>query len=66
MSGYSAEDLAALKANYAKGVAEISRGDERIKFRSLGEMERIISRVEASMSGTQRVGIHYPSFDKGF
>ncbi|MEJ6397035.1 phage head-tail joining protein [Yoonia sp. 208BN28-4] len=65
MSAYSTNDLAELKANYAKGISEISRGDERVKFRSLAEMERVINRVEASLTGTKRTSVRYPTFDKG-
>ena len=63
---YSADDLAELKSNYARGVAEISRGDERVKFRSLSEMKQIISEVESGLSGKKTTGVHYPTFDKGF
>jgi hypothetical protein len=64
MSGYTPEQLAELKANLARGVAEISKGDERVKFRSLDEMRRIINDVEADVNGP-RTRQHYPTFSKG-
>ena len=46
MSGYTPEQLAELKANLARGVAEISKGDERVKFRSLDDPSPLPFKVQ--------------------
>ena len=65
MADYTQAELDELRRNYARGVAEVQKGDERIKFRSMAEMRAIIREVEASMSSTPATRQHYPSMNRG-
>lgn len=65
MSGYTAAQLAELKANYARGVKSVQKGDERVEFRSMSEMAEIIRRIEAELAATAPARQVYPAFSRG-
>lgn len=47
-------DIDELEAAISTGVAEVQRGDERIKYRSLAEMRSVLARMKADFSGSSR------------
>lgn len=65
MSDWTAEQLAAIKAAYAKGAAEIQLNGERIRFRSLAEMERIINRMESSVTNRTQPVARFAGYSRG-
>lgn len=65
MSDWTAEELAAIKAAYAKGASEVQIGDERIRFRSLAEMERIINRMENAVLNRSQPVARFAGFSRG-
>lgn len=64
---YTVEDLAALKANIAKGVTSLEVAGEKVQFRSLDEMLKLVAVIEAELDPRipQRSGFHYPTFSRG-
>jgi len=66
MSGYTAAQLAELKANYVKGVKSVQKGDERVEFRSMSEMADLIRRVESDLSPSAPTQQVYPTVTRGF
>lgn len=63
---YTREQIDTLKAHRIKGVAELTLNGERVRFRSLSEMDRIIREAEAELAGSALSRSHYPEFGKGF
>jgi hypothetical protein len=64
---WTQDQIRALETAYALGVLEVEYPDgTRKKYRSLAEMERILSTMRAQVSGGSRnSGRRYASFDKG-
>lgn len=63
---YTPEQLAALKANIAKGVTSLEVNGEKVTFRSLDEMRRIAAMIEDELSPVpRRGGFHLPTFSRG-
>lgn len=62
---YTAEDLAALKANIARGVTSLEVAGEKVTFRSLDEMRRIVSMIEDDLAPKPKSGFHLPTFSRG-
>lgn len=66
MSGYTQEQLAALKAAAAKGVTKLRAANgEEVTYRSLEEMHRQIAIMERALAPQATVRQHYPTFSKG-
>ncbi|MEC8629886.1 MAG: hypothetical protein VXY73_07330 [Pseudomonadota bacterium] len=51
MAGWTQEDLDALDVAIASGARVVQKGDEKVEYRSLSEMERTRARVQAELSG---------------
>ena len=64
MSGYTHEQLAALKAAAAKGVKTISYDGQTATFPSVAEMLKLIAVIERELS-PRRPRVHYPTFERG-
>ncbi|AZV00195.1 MULTISPECIES: phage head-tail joining protein [Paracoccus] len=64
---YTAADLAALKANIAKGVTSLEVAGEKVTFRSLDEMLKLAAVIEAELDAglSRRGGLHLPTFSRG-
>jgi hypothetical protein len=65
---YTTAQLEAIQEAYARGVLEAALPDgSRIKYRSLAEMEQIISKMQAAL-GTNPTysNVAYPSHSRGF
>lgn len=63
MSGYTADQLAALRSAYASGVLEVTYSDgRRVRYQSMDEMGRAIDRISASLKPAEGRFQHYPSF----
>lgn len=62
---YTVEELAALKANMAKGVTSVEVNGEKVTFRSLDEMRRIVSMIEDELFPKPASGFHLPTFSRG-
>lgn len=45
---YTQEQVDALRAAIATGALEVQQGQERVRYRSLAEMERVLATAEAS------------------
>lgn len=58
-------EIDTLKSHRAKGVSELTLNGERVKYRSLAEMDRIIREAEADLAGTRRRGASYPEYSRG-
>lgn len=67
MSGYTAEQLAALRSSYASGVLEVTYSDgRRVRYQSMDEMARAIERIARSLEpATSRVTHFQPAYDRG-
>lgn len=68
MSSYTPDQLAALRAAYAKGVLEVRRGDETVKYATRADMLARIRHIEAELAaagGTSPTRVHNPTFDRG-
>lgn len=63
---YTQAQVDALRAAIATGALEVQNGQERVKYRSLGEMQRVLSEAEASLAGfgQQRPTHFQPTFDR--
>jgi len=61
------QQIAALEAAIATGAMEVQQGAERVKYRSLAEMERVLARAKAELAGAAAVRpTHFtPTFDRG-
>lgn len=62
---YTVEDLAALKANIARGVTSLEVNGEKVTFRSLDEMRRIVAMIEDDLMPKPKSGFHLPTFSRG-
>ena len=66
MSGYTQEQLDALKAAAAKGVTKLRMANgEEVTFRTFEEMQRQISVMERALAPGATVRQHYPTYSKG-
>lgn len=65
---YTTEQLTAISEALARGVLEATLPDgSKVRYRSLDEMERIITRMENSMGLTaSNTNVVYPSHSRGF
>lgn len=65
---YTTEQLTAISEALARGVLEATLPDgSKVRYRSLDEMERIITRMENSMGFTaSNTNVVYPSHSRGF
>lgn len=64
---YTQAQVDALRVAIATGALEVQNGQERVKYRSLAEMQRVLAEAEASLAGVARMRpthIH-PTFDRG-
>lgn len=61
---YTAEQLAQLKANIARGVTSIEMNGEKVTFRSLDEMRQIVAMVEREVAPTASPGFYRPIFGR--
>lgn len=59
---YTAQHLAELKANIARGVTSLELNGEKVTFRSLDEMQRIVAMIERDLDPRPSPGFHLPSF----
>lgn len=62
---YTAEQLAQLKANIARGVTSLEVNGEKVTFRSLDEMRRTVAMIENEVSPVSRPGLYRPKFSRG-
>ncbi len=63
---YTPEQLAALKDNIAKGVTSLEINGEKVTFRSLDEMRRIVKMIEEDLDIVpRRGGFYLPTFSRG-
>ncbi|WP_146285471.1 phage head-tail joining protein [Gemmobacter aquaticus] len=64
---YTQAQVDALRAAIATGALEVQNGQERVKYRSLEEMQRVLAMAEASMAGaaSARPTHFHPTFDRG-
>lgn len=64
---YTQTQVDALRAAIATGALEVQNGQERVKYRSLSEMRRVLADAEASLAGpAQTRPTHFqPVFDRG-
>lgn len=65
MTAYTADQLAQLKSNIAKGVTSVELNGEKVTFRSLDEMRQIVAMIEAEISPSRSSGFYRPSFSRG-
>ncbi|WP_199286432.1 phage head-tail joining protein [Pseudogemmobacter humi] len=65
MSTYTLDQYHTLCAMIAKGVTSLEQNGEKVTFRSLDEMRRIRSEMEAGLGLNARRRDHYPVFRKG-
>lgn len=56
--------LDALNAAIAKGVTELQMGQERVRYRSIDEMLRIVAMLERKL-GRPRIAALTPTYSKG-
>lgn len=64
----TAEELATLRAMYAKGVTSLEQGGEKVSFASGAELRTRMAELEAQLareSGQGGTGFNYPGFTKG-
>jgi hypothetical protein len=64
MSGYTHEQLAALKAAAAKGLRTVSYDGRSVTFDSLKELRAQIAVMERDLN-PGRARVHYPTFERG-
>lgn len=55
MTGFTEADAVALEEAIASGARSVQRGDEKIEYRSLAEMETALARIRTALSGGTRV-----------
>jgi hypothetical protein len=62
---WTPEEIAAIELAYKSGVTEVQFKDRRTRYRSLGEMERILSSAGSSIVKKDRK--HYePKYERGY
>jgi hypothetical protein len=62
---YTTAQRDALQAAIASGALEVEYGDKRVKYRSLGEMQQLLSQMDAAL-GTKKPSRRLrTSFSKG-
>ena len=67
MADYTAEQLAAIREAYARGVSEAVLPDgSRLKYRSLDEMERIIAKMDSAITTPTHTNAMYPTHKRGY
>lgn len=62
---YTANDIAALKANLARGIKTAKLNGEEVTFASMGEMRQQLAIMEREFSGTVRVTHFQPGYNRG-
>lgn len=66
MSGYTREQLDALKAAVAKGVRTVSYDGQSVTYASVSEMLRVISMIERELNVTRGPILRTMPTDRGF
>jgi hypothetical protein len=68
MSDFTAAELAALKASYARGISEATLPDgSRVRYRSLADMQRVIADIESDLGlRPNHTNVTYPTHKRGF
>lgn len=66
MSGYTQEQLTALKAAVARGVRTVSYDGQSVTYASTAEMLRIIAMIERELSVTRGPILRTMPTDRGF
>ena len=62
---YTAQHLAELKANIARGVTSLELNGEKVTFRSLDEMQRTVAMIERELAPMPVSGLMLPTFSRG-
>ena len=62
---YTAQHLAELKANIARGVTSLELNGEKVTFRSLDEMQRIVAMIERELDPLPASRLLLPTFSRG-
>jgi hypothetical protein len=62
---YSTEEIAALKANLARGVKTARLNGEEVTFASMAEMRKQLAIMEREVSGSTRVTHFQPGYCRG-
>lgn len=62
---YSIDEYNAIKTAYAQGVSVVRYGDKTVEYRSLSDMKKILSEIEAELTNKQPVKKRYISYKKG-
>lgn len=61
------QQLDAIQDAYARGVLECTLPDgSRVRYRSLSEMERIISNLKNQLGQAPRTNVAYPTHSRGY
>ena len=62
---YTAQHLADLKANIARGVTSLEVNGEKVTFRNLDEMQRIVRMIEQDLDPRPTSSLLTPTFSRG-
>lgn len=62
---YTLSQYTALVSAYAQGVLRVKYGDKEIEYRSMEEMQKIISEMEVSLGLKKSIKTKYVQFSKG-
>lgn len=63
---WTQNDIDALKAAIAKGVRDVSYGQNRVSYRDLDEMRETLRMMQAEVSGRSRVRVIKTYTSRGF
>lgn len=70
MTTFTQDQIDALKASIAKGVKSVSYDGHTVTYHSLSEMREALAfmegEVEAETSGSRKLTVANPAFDRGF
>lgn len=66
MSDFTEDQLAAVKKAYANGVKTVQHDGKTVTYRSLGEMERVIQRMESELGKAPRRELRRIGTSRGF
>jgi hypothetical protein len=62
---YTAEEIAALKANLARGITSVELNGEKVTFASMAAMRQQLAIMEREFSGAVRVTHFNPGYCRG-